>query len=279
MSKKKSPPPISPLLFSQSLSLPCCGVDVHAHMDSKEFRQDIFDVLNRAQSAGIAHIGNVFLGPAAYARNRALFDARPEVFFLLGIHPNEADECSDAALDAMRAAFAKDTRLKAVGEIGLDYYWKDCPPPVQRRAFIAQLTMARACARPVAIHCREAVDDTLAVLEGEGFAHYPLLWHCFGGDSALAARLVGNGWHISVPGPVGYPANGPLREAVRMIPADRLLLETDCPYLAPLEWRGRRNEPAFAVFTAACIAAERGESPATLWERCGRNAVRFFGLE
>ena len=165
-----------------------------------------------------------------------------------------------------------------MGEIGLDYYWDDCPRDAQHRAFVQQLELARELGKPVVIHCREALHDTLELLEGNGMREYPLLWHCFGGDAALAARIIDNGWHISVPGPVTYPANTAQREALCRIPLDRLHIETDCPYLAPQDWRGRRNEPAFTVFTAACVAAARNLPPADLWEQCGKNTARFFGL-
>lgn len=115
-------------------------------------------------------------------------------------------------------------------------------------------------------------------LEAEGFAGYPLLWHCFGQGPETARRILSNGWHISIPGPVTYKANEALREAVALIPADRLLLETDAPYLAPLPWRGKRNEPSYTVFTVRAMAEARGENPEDLWRTCGDNARRFFGL-
>lgn len=281
MSKKKSPPKTSPL----TLSLPLCGVDSHAHLDSPQFAEDLEAVLALARASGVSRIGNVFLGPEEYLNNRRLFHEHPEVFFLLGLHPCDGRRCTPDALEAMGAAFAHDGRLRAVGEIGLDFYWEECPPNVQRAAFRAQLRLARERELPVVIHCRNAdgstaaTDAVLDILEKEHFRGRPLLWHCFGGDAALARRLVDNGWHVSIPGPVTYPANSALREAVRALPADRILVETDCPYLAPLEWRGRRNEPAFTVFTAACVARERGMEPAELWALCGDNARRFFGIE
>lgn len=275
MSKKTSPPKTPPL----SRALPLCGVDSHAHLDSKEFHPDIDAVLELARRCGVARVGQVFLGPEEYAAGRHLFDAYPQVFFIMGLHPCDGARCTPEAVEAMERAFAQDPRLRAVGETGLDFYWRDCPPDVQRQAFAAQLDLARRLKKPVVIHSREAAETTLDMLEERGFRNYPVLWHCFGGDAALAARLTDNGWHVSIPGPVTYPANEALREAVRGIPADRLLLETDCPYLSPLEWRGKRNEPAFAVFTAACVARERGVEVESLWEQCGRNAARFFGLE
>lgn len=274
MSHKKTPR-IDPL----TLALPPVGVDSHAHLAGKEFDADREDVLARAAACGIAHIGNIFLEPAAFDAQKRLFDAHPEVFFVLGIHPCEGQTCDKDALETMRRAFATEPRLKAVGEIGLDFYWDDCPRELQYQAFQLQLDLARELHKPVVIHCREAEKETLALLEAQGFAGHPLLWHCFGGAPALARRIIRNGWHISIPGPVSYPANDALREAVAVIPEDRLLLETDCPYLSPIPWRGKRNEPAFTVFTVRHMAEARGVSPATLWQQCGRNARRFFGLD
>ncbi len=265
---------ISPL----TLHMPCCGVDSHAHVDGEEFDEDREDVLALAKAAGVAAIGNVFLGPEEYARGKGYFAAHPEVFFLLGIHPCDGQRINEKSLAAMRAAFAADARLKAVGEIGLDFFWDDCPKELQYAALRAQLDMARDVDKPVVIHSRDAADETLMVLESAGFKDYPLLWHCFGGNADLLRRILGNGWHVSLPGPVTYKANADLRAAVPLIPADRLLLETDSPYLAAEPWRGKRNEPAFTVFTAACVAELRGMEKEALWQQAGDNARRFFGL-
>lgn len=273
MSKKK---PVRP--DPETLGLPCTGVESHAHLDSTDFDADRDAMLARARRCGVRHMGNVFLGPEAYRNNHHQFAAHPDVFFILGIHPCNGHECTADALDAMRQAFASDPRLKAVGETGLDFYWDDCAPDVQRAAFRAQLALAREVAKPVVIHSRDANDATMDMLEAEGFKGYPLLWHCFGADAALARRIVDNGWHISLPGPITYKANEALRHAASVIPADRLLLETDCPYLSPEPYRGKRNEPAYLGFTATCVAEARNEDVTTLWTRCGDNAIRFFGL-
>ena len=272
---KKHPPRIDPL----TVALPPGGVDSHAHLDGPDFDSDRPAVLARARAVGLAAIGNVFLGPEDFAARRHCFDAHPEVFFLLGIHPCDGQSCTPAALAAMRAAFQAEPRLRAVGEIGLDYHCQDCPRELQFQAFGEQLELARDLALPVVIHCREAEDDCLTLLEARGFAGYPLLWHCFGGGPELARRIVGNGWHISIPGPVSYPANTALREAVAAIPAERLLLETDAPYLSPVPWRGKRNEPAYTVFTARWMAEARQMPAEDLWLLCGTNARRFFALE
>ncbi len=274
MSKKKH----SDLPTPDSLGMPLSGVESHAHLDLEAFAEDLPQVLARARAAGVRHIGNVFLGPEPYQANKALFADTPDVFFLMGIHPCDADKATPDALETMRSAFSEDPRLRAVGEIGLDYYWDDQPHDLQQDAFRRQLALARAVERPVVIHSRDAAEDTLRILEEEGFRHFPLLWHCFGADAALARRIVDNGWHISIPGPVTYPRNTELRCALAVIPRDRLLLETDCPYLTPVPYRGKRNEPAYLTFTAQAVATELGVEPHDLWSQCGQNAIRFFGL-
>lgn len=272
MSKKKNqpfyPPPV----------LPRTGVESHAHLNSKQFAPDLEAVLSRAADAGVAQIIQVFLSPEAWAEGKALFADHPNVFFLLGIHPTEAQLYTAETELGIRRAVASDTRIRAIGEIGLDYYWKDCPPELQKQVFVSQLHLARSLALPVVIHCRDAEQDTFAILEHEGFTGYPLLWHCFGGNTNMALRIIDNGWHISVPGPVTFPANGDLREAVAAIPAGKLLVETDCPYLSPVPLRGKRNEPANLGYTIAAMAEARGTSAQELWTLCGDNARRFFSL-
>lgn len=275
MSKKKYNAPAVP---PESLGMPPTGADSHAHLDLRHFGADFAAVLARAERAGVALVGNVFLAVAAWEEGRKRFAGYPGVFFILGIHPSDARAYTPGERAGMANAFASDARLRAVGEIGLDFYWKECPKEVQIPAFIDQLHFARERGLPVVIHSRDAFDETLEILRDQGFYQYPVLWHCFGGGVAQARRLVEAGWHVSVPGPVTFPANDDLRAALAVIPPDKLLVETDCPYLAPAPYRGKRNEPAYAVFTAAAIAEALGEDPAALWSRCGDNARRFFRL-
>ena len=272
MSKKKviiTPPPV----------LPCTGVESHAHLDSKQYVDDLEDVLARAKQAGVERIGQIFLSPTAYANNVARFDAHPEVFFLLGVHPTEAFLYSPETAKAMVEIIQADPRVRAIGEIGLDYYWKEVLPSDQKDIFVAQLALAKACDLPVVIHSRDAAEDTFAILDAEGFVGRPLLWHCFGGDTAMARKIVDAGWHLSIPGIVTYPANTALRAAVAAIPLERLLIETDCPYLTPMPLRGKRNEPAYLPYTIEAMAAARQMPIEELWTICGDNAKRFFGLQ
>jgi len=262
-----------------SFGLPPGGVDSHAHLDmDRAFADDLDEALARAVAAGVTGVGNVFLGPDAYMVGKDAFARHPGVFFLLGVHPNDADACTPEALSAMNEAFTADTRLRAVGEIGLDFYWDKVPPDVQRQAFTAQLDLARQLGVAVVIHCRDAFDATLDVLDAEGFRDRPVLWHCFGGDTAQARAVLDRGWHLSVPGPVTYKKNEELREAVRFIGLERLLLETDCPFLSPEPYRGTRNEPAYLVFTAQAVAQTLAVPVEEVWKRTGDNARAFFGV-
>lgn len=261
----------------ETLGLPPVGADSHAHLDGRGY--DLHAVLARARLCGVRTVGNVFLGPVAYHEGRALFEEFGDVFFLLGVHPHDAAKMTQADLEAMRAAFGADSRLRAVGEIGLDHYYDFSPKEDQRRWFLSQLALAKELDQPVVIHCRDAEDECLAILDQAGFAGRPLLWHCFGLGPDWARLITERGWHISVPGTVTYARAQALREAVKIIPADRLLLETDCPYLSPEPWRGKPNEPALLGFTAREIARLRGDETSRLWERCGNNTRRFFGLD
>ncbi|WP_319470717.1 TatD family hydrolase [uncultured Pseudodesulfovibrio sp.] len=272
MGKKKPRPE------PESLELPLAGVDSHAHLDLDDFDDDREEIIARAKASGISHIINVFLGPDAFEKNRGMFDSHPEISFLLGVHPNNADTLTDDALDRMRAHFKAEPRLKGVGEIGLDYYWDRVPHDVQKNAFIRQLELARELSLPIIIHSRDANDDAVATLVEQGFRDYPLLWHCFGAGMELAQEIIDNGWHISFPGPVTFRKTDDLQAAVARVPLDRFMIETDCPYLAPEPWRGKRNHPALVAFTARRIAEIKGRSAADIWQMAGDNARAFFNL-
>lgn len=283
--KKTSRPRPTP----ESLQLPLVGVDTHAHLDMAPdksgngdfgFRGDeLPEVLARARAAGVARVGNVFLGPEALARGAHLFDGHPGVFFILGVHPHDASSWNAGVAAAMEAAFRTETRLKALGETGLDFHYDYSPRDVQAAAFCEQLELARQLDVPPVIHSREAWSETLAVLDDMGFRDRPLVWHCFGGGPDMADAVLSRGWTVSVPGTVTWRKADALRAAVARVPLDRLVLETDCPYLAPDPWRGKRNEPAMTAFTAAAVAEVKGMEPAELWRATADTAARVFCLE
>lgn len=263
----------------ESFGLARVGVESHAHLDMEGFApEEVAGVLERAAAAGVAQVGNVFLGPEAYYRNRGLFAAHPEVFFILGTHPTDSSGHVDGDVGGLERAFDEDPRLRAVGEIGLDFYWDDAPPADQERAFRDQLAFAKGRGLPVVIHCRDAEEATFRVLLDMGYRDRPLLWHCFGGDAAMARMIFSYGWHLSVPGPVTYRKNEALMAAVAGMDLSRVVLETDSPYLTPEPYRGKRNEPAYIVFTAAKVAELTGRLLEDVWRETGDNARRFFGL-
>lgn len=276
--KKKDRP------LPESLGLPFVGVETHAHLDYKRREFQVFPeelplVLERAAKAGIARLGNVFLGLEAFKAHAPVFRAYPQVFFLLGVHPNDALTSGVRDVEDMAALFAAEPNLKAVGEIGLDYYWDDVPHDVQERFFREQLAMARELGKPVAVHSRDAAADTLRVLDESGIPGEMVLWHCFGQGPDLAVELIHRGYTVSIPGPVTYGKNEDLRRAVAILEMDRMVIESDAPFLTPEPYRGRPNEPAYNVFTAQAMARIKGLDTADVWRMTGENARRFFGLE
>ncbi|WP_028586264.1 TatD family hydrolase [Desulfocurvus vexinensis] len=271
MGKKHRPLP-------ETLGLPAGGVETHAHLDMPPLRDDLDAVIERAARCGVSRIGQVFLGPQAYHANRAAFAAHPGVFFLLGTHPHDAKELTPDGLQATADAFRADPRLRALGEIGLDFHYDLSPREVQRAAFADQLALARELDMPVVVHSREAWDETMTILLDQGFHRRPLLWHCFTEGPERMREITARGWLLSLPGPVTYPKNEAVRQAAAAAPGDRLVLETDSPFLAPDPYRGKPNEPALLGFTALAVAALRGEDPAALWHSTAANATQFFGL-
>lgn len=267
----------------KTLNLPLVGCDSHAHIVTPPLWEERDEVLLRAKEAGVRTIGEVLLGHKQYIEHKDYFDDKEHVFFIYGLHPTDlleidAGETERIYEDIMRDKKEK-RKIRAVGEIGLDYYWKEVPHALQQEYFIKMLALAKQCALPVVIHSRDAFEDTVNILLEQGFHDYPLLWHCFDRDRECAEIVLSHGWHISVPGSVTYKANAHVREALKIIDRERLLLETDSPYLSPEPWRGKPDEPAFTVFTAECVAKELEVGTAELWEQCGNNARRFFGVE
>jgi TatD DNase family protein len=255
-------------------------IDSHCHLAGSEFEQDLEAVVNRARGAGVS--GAVVIlsaGDRDEARRAGRVSALwPDVRFSVGIHPHHAGEhASDidagiALLDAEVTAH----RAAAVGEIGLDYHYDFSPRSVQQEVFRRQLRLARARQLPVVIHTREASDDTFRIL-GEEAAGVRVVFHCFTGTRAMAEQALEMGAWLSFAGIVTFPKATELREVARLAPADRFLVETDSPYLAPVPHRGKRNEPAFVVRVVETLAELRGESPSALGERVVRNSAAVFG--
>lgn len=245
-------------------------IDTHAHLDSCAEPADV--LVERAHAAGVTGIVSVGTGPESWRATLEIADRHESVFAALGLHPH-ASEAADGPLSALREALAH-PRVVAIGETGLDYYRDYAPRPDQRRVFEAQLELAREVAKPVVIHNRAADEETLAILRGfDG----TVVLHCFSSPSLLD-DAVDRGWYVSFAGNVTYKNAYDLRAAARAVPSERLLAETDSPYLSPQPRRGKPNEPANVVHAVAALAQARGEDAGELRERLHANAVMCFRL-
>ena len=252
-------------------------VDTHAHLHDSAFDGDRLAVIARARAAGVAGFLTIGTDVGTSEAAVTLAAAEPDIYAAVGIHPHDASTADAAAL-ARIAALARAPRVVAIGEIGLDYYRDHSPRPVQRTALAAHLQLARAVGKPVLLHCREAHVDLLEVCAAEGVDAVGGILHCFSGDLAVARRGIDLGLLISLAGPVTYPSARRLAEVVRALPLDRLLVETDCPYLPPQPWRGQRNEPAYLPVTAARVAELQGVSPERVAAATTENAARLLAL-
>ncbi len=244
-------------------------IDTHAHLDPAEADA----VLARARAAGVDRVITVATTVAGAREALSLADRHEGVYASLGIHPHEAGDAGDDALDELRGLHAHERAL-AVGETGLDYFRNYAPHDAQRRLFERQLALATELAKPVVIHTRAADEDTLAALaDFDG----TVVLHCFSSPALLDTALERR-WYISFAGNLTYPKAPELREAARLVPRDRLLVETDSPYLAPQPVRGRQNEPAYVMHTLAVLAETRGEEAAELGVQIDSNASAAFKL-
>jgi TatD DNase family protein len=251
--------------------------DTHAHLHDPAFAEDGGAVLSRARAAGIGGLVTIGTDLATSEAAVALAGEHPEVYAAVGVHPHDAALADAAALAAL-AGLARQPRVVAIGEIGLDFYRNLSPPAAQRAAFRAQLALARELGKPILVHCREAHAELLTTLEGDGVSAAGGIMHCFSGDLEVARRAMALGFVISIAGPVTYPNARRLVEVARAVALDRLVIETDCPYLPPQPWRGQRNEPAYLAATAARLAELRGTSLAALARRTTETACRALGL-
>ena len=242
-------------------------IDTHAHMHACA---DSLDTLvGRAREAGVDRILEVGAWPESWAQVVSFCASEGDVFAILGIHPHRAGEADPAQLEDLR-----ELEPVAVGETGLDYYRDYAPHDAQRQLFQAHLALAEELGKPVVIHCRAAEEDVIrALADFDG----TVVLHCFS-SSALLEPALDRGYYVSFAGNVTYPNADELRDAARAVPADRLLAETDCPYLAPQPRRGRPNEPANLVYTVAALAEARGEDLGELSAQLDRNATAAFTL-
>ncbi len=254
-------------------------VDSHAHLDSDDFTADLPEVLQRARAAGVERVltvGCLTAEASSVAKMLKLLDSQPELLGAVGVHPHDA-KCFSPEVAEMLTSMLAHRKIVGLGEMGLDFHYDYSPREQQREAFRRQLRIARSLTKPVIIHTREADSETCQILSEELESPAAGVLHCFTSDEKTAEFALGLGFYISFGGILSFRNAERLRAIARDIPADRLLIETDCPYLAPVPYRGRRNEPSFVVRVAEVLAAERGVSAVDIGEQTKANFDRLFG--
>ncbi len=252
-------------------------IDTHAHIHDPRFDSDRDAVIERARNAGVEVMVTVGTDLGNSRAAVALAEQHSFIYATVGVHPHEVKGLTAEALAELRV-LGDHPRVVAYGEIGLDYYYDHSPRDIQRERFKDQLSIARALDLPVVIHTRDAQEDTLAILKEE-WKDRPGVFHCFTGDPAYATQALHLGFMVSFSGIVTFPKATELREAVRVVPLDRLLIETDCPYLAPIPHRGKRNEPSYLPAIAETVAAERSSTSLDDIARASSdNAKQLFGI-
>ncbi len=254
-------------------------IDTHAHLDADPFRGDLPAVLERARAAGVERIVAVATTHASTRAGLDLASRYPDLHPTAGIHPNNAATAEPGDWDAV-AELALRPEVVGIGETGLDRHWDDTPFPMQQDYFARHLALSRRTGKPIIIHCREAEADLLPMLRDEFDRNGPLVgvMHSFVGDAAMAGACLAMGLYLSFAGMLTYKNAAALRETAATVPHDRLLVETDCPYLAPVPKRGQRNEPAHVVHTAAVLADLHGLTLEEIARRTTANARALFRI-
>jgi TatD DNase family protein len=253
-------------------------IDSHCHLDSEEFNDDRDAVIERALAAGVGHMMAIGTGkgPPDLEAGVRLADRHPAFFATVGIHPHDSAKAGLEDFKRLSDLLAH-PKVLAVGEIGLDYHYGFSPREVQKSAFIEQMGIAAQARKPIVIHTREAWDDTMALIERHWTPHaIGGIMHCFSGGPAEARRALDLGFYLSFGGIVTFPKALAVQEAAKSAPEDRILVETDAPYLAPVPKRGKRNEPALMVHTARKLASLRGESYEELCNATTKNFRRLL---
>ena len=266
-------------------------IDSHCHIDGEAFDKDRDEVVQRARAAGVVAMLNVGTGDPRsddFRKAVAVAETYDGVYASVGVHPHDAKLYDDAAENHL-IELAKSEKVIAWGEIGLDYYYDHSPRDLQREVFRRQISTAKSLGRPIIVHSRDANDDTVEILT-ETFSeqtengkvkaeHGPGIMHCFGGTPTMAEALLQVGFLISFAGNVTFKKAENLREAARVVPLDRLLVETDCPFLTPIPFRGKRNEPSYVVHTAKFLAEFYRVEFERLAEQTTRNFLDFFKIK
>ena len=250
--------------------------DTHAHMDDRAFREDRDELLAGLAEKGVALVMNPGCSLESSRNAVALAEKYPFVYAAVGSHPDVADEVNDAVLEEYRKLCKLSDKVKAIGEIGIDYHYEDIPRELQLKAFRMQMELAREVGLPVIVHEREAHEDGMAVVKE--FPNVTGVFHCYSGSAEMARQLVDLGWYIGFTGVLTFKNARKAIETAASIPLDRIVLETDCPYMAPEPFRGRRNDPGYLFRMAEKLAQIRGLSVEQIHEITVENGKRLYRI-
>ncbi len=250
--------------------------DTHAHLDSGAFRRDLPDILARLPGQGIGLLMNPGCDLPSSQAACALARENPWIYAAVGLHPDAADQISPAVVDTLAQLVKDNPKVKAIGEIGLDYHYEDVPRQQQQACFRQQLALAQELGLPVIIHQREAAQDTLDIL-GE-FPQVTGVFHCYAGSAEMAVQLTRRGWYIGFTGVITFKNARKLVETALAIPLDRMVIETDCPYMAPEPFRGKRNDPGYLYRMAQRLGELRGLSQEEMEQITMENGKRLYRI-
>lgn len=251
--------------------------DTHAHLNHERFHQRVPETVARARDAGVDLIVNVGFDLASSWRALEFADEFDDLYAVVGLHPHDAKDCTPALMEEVRQMSALE-KVVGIGEAGLDFHYDNSPRPRQKAVFAEFIRLAADVGKPLIVHSREADQPTLDILDEHLPPGHPVVMHCFGGDLNFARNCVQRGFLLGIAGPVTFPNARALRQVVERIPLESMVLETDCPYLAPQPVRGKRNEPAYIPMIAAELARAQGLTPEEVARVTTAAARRFYGV-
>lgn len=252
-------------------------IDSHAHLDDRRFDNDRDMLIKNLKNNGIEMVINIGADLQSSIASVSLTEKYDNIYAAVGIHPHSAKEMDNSTIEILRV-FAKRGKVVAIGEIGLDFYYDNSPRDIQRKWFREQINLAKEVDLPVVIHTRDAAEETFNILKEAQDGTLRGVLHCYSGSAEMAAEYIKMGFYISLAGPVTFKNARVSREVAKIVPLDKLLIETDCPYLTPEPYRGKRNEPIFVKYVAGTIAEAKGISFEELAKATNRNTRELFKI-
>ena len=253
-------------------------IDSHAHLEMPDFKRDLEQVIQRARESGVGYIFTVGTEKKDWKRALEIADSHPSIYAILGVHPHNAKEIEDQTYPALRE-LCRNGKVRAYGEIGLDFFRNLSPRDIQLKRFREQIGLAKELGLPIVVHDREAHQETLEILKSEKAEECGGIIHCFSGDYVMAKNCIDMGFYISVPGSITFKNAEGFREIVKRIPLESLLVETDAPFITPEPFRGKRNEPGYVRYTAQKVAEIKKISFEKVAEVTTENALKVYRLK